>query len=122
MTYQLKILTAALFTVAILKRPLIMTQWAALVVLVIGVAMVQLADSEPAKKTASSSGAPEQNRWIGFGAALTACVLSGFAGIYFEKILKVIFLFLSQVVVVLYRKLPSNSPQRRSFFDDRLSG
>lgn len=40
MTYQLKILTTALFTVAILKRQLIATQWTALVVLLVGVAMV----------------------------------------------------------------------------------
>lgn len=89
-TYQLKILTTALFTVAILRRQLLPTQWTALVVLLVGVAMVQLAQTEPEKspqKTPSSG--PEQNRWIGFGAALAACVLSGFAGIYFEKILKV---------------------------------
>jgi len=48
--------------------------------------MVQLAQTEPAK-TAASSG-PEQIRLVGFSAALAACFLSGFAGIYFEKILK----------------------------------
>ena len=51
--------------------------------------MVQLAQTEPAK-TAASSG-PEQIRLVGFSAALAACFLSGFAGIYFEKILKVSF-------------------------------
>nr|CAG4650297.1 EOG090X098P [Sida crystallina] len=87
-TYQLKILTTALFTVAILRRKLLGTQWMALVILLIGVAMVQLAQTdEPSKKSSADSG-PEQNRLIGFGAALSACVLSGFAGIYFEKILK----------------------------------
>lgn len=30
----------------------------------------------------------EQNRLIGFSAAFGACILSGFAGIYFEKMLK----------------------------------
>lgn len=88
MTYQLKILTTALFTVAILRRQLILTQWVALVILLLGVAMVQLAQTEPEKSSSKSSG-PEQNRLIGFSAALAACVLSGFAGIYFEKILKV---------------------------------
>nr|CAG4641011.1 EOG090X098P [Eulimnadia texana] len=86
-TYQLKILTTALFTVTILRRTLISTQWLALLLLLVGVAMVQLAQTEPAKASATSS-IPEQNRLLGFGAALSACVLSGFAGIYFEKILK----------------------------------
>ncbi|KZS18212.1 UDP-N-acetylglucosamine transporter [Daphnia magna] len=87
-TYQLKILTAALFTVAILKRQLIATQWTALVVLLVGVAMVQLAQTEPEKSDKTVPSGPEQHRWVGFSAALSACVLSGFAGIYFEKILK----------------------------------
>lgn len=85
-TYQLKILTTALFTVAILRRQLRPTQWGALLILLIGVAMVQLAQTEPAKAAASKG--PEQIRLVGFCAALAACFLSGFAGIYFEKILK----------------------------------
>ncbi|CAH0552009.1 unnamed protein product [Brassicogethes aeneus] len=82
-TYQLKILTTALFAVFILKKELIKTQWISLVTLIIGIVLVQLADS----KEVVVSG-PEQHRIIGFLAALSACVLSGFAGIYFEKILK----------------------------------
>lgn len=46
--------------------------------------LVQLADNGPQKVAPGI----EQNRLLGFGAALTACFLSGFAGIYFEKILK----------------------------------
>ena len=86
-TYQLKILTTAIFAVLILKRTLIKTQWLSLVVLVLGVVLVQLSD---AKETKANDGGQsrEQNRLLGFGAALTACVLSGLAGIYFEKILK----------------------------------
>lgn len=73
-----------MFAVFILKKQLLKTQWISLVTLVIGVVLVQLAQSgdHPAKN------AIEQNRFVGFMAALTACVLSGFAGIYFEKILK----------------------------------
>lgn len=85
-TYQLKILTTAMFAVAILRKKLFPTQWCSLVFLIVGVVMVQLAQSNGG--TSVGTGGLEQNRFIGFCAALGACVLSGFAGIYFEKILK----------------------------------
>lgn len=78
----MKILTTAIFAVIILRKKLLTTQWASLLFLIAGVAMVQLNDQ---KKTVELV---EQNRVIGFSAALGACVLSGFAGIYFEKMLK----------------------------------
>uniref|UniRef100_A0A182IZ71 UDP-N-acetylglucosamine transporter n=1 Tax=Anopheles atroparvus TaxID=41427 RepID=A0A182IZ71_ANOAO len=94
-TYQLKILTTAVFAVLILRRRLLPTQWAALVFLVVGVASVQLANSGsdnavPAatRQQTISSGNGDQNRLVGFSAALGACFLSGLAGIYFEKMLK----------------------------------
>ncbi|XP_011499789.1 PREDICTED: UDP-galactose translocator [Ceratosolen solmsi marchali] len=83
-TYQLKILTTAFFAVVILKRSLLRIQWGALLILLAGVILVQLAHSE---NKAVPSGM-DQNRLVGFSAALAACFLSGFAGIYFEKILK----------------------------------
>lgn len=93
-TYQLKILTTAMFAVVILRRKLLSTQWGALLLLLIGVVMVQLAntvadgaDAAAADATAAAGGV-EQNRFLGLMAALGACFLSGFAGIYFEKILK----------------------------------
>nr|XP_041631114.1 UDP-N-acetylglucosamine transporter isoform X1 [Drosophila kikkawai] len=100
-TYQLKILTTAMFAVVILHRKLLKTQWGALLLLVMGIVLVQLAQTEaPSSSSASggavaataasaaAAGAPEQNRMLGLWAALGACFLSGFAGIYFEKILK----------------------------------
>lgn len=83
-TYQLKILTTAFFAVVILRRSLRTTQWGALVLLVIGVVLVQLAQGG----SVTLSSGIEQNHLLGFTAALSACFLSGFAGIYFEKILK----------------------------------
>ncbi|CAG9764539.1 unnamed protein product [Ceutorhynchus assimilis] len=84
-TYQLKILTTALFSVFILKRSLLKTQWLSLLTLIIGVVLVQMAQGH---EHSTSKNAEGQNRFIGFMAALTACALSGFAGVYFEKILK----------------------------------
>lgn len=75
-----------MFAVTILKKKLLQQQWGALVFLVAGVVLVQLADSGTSEQ--STVDLPEQNRLLGFGAALGACVLSGFAGIYFEKMLK----------------------------------
>lgn len=86
MTYQLKILTTAIFAVFILKKQLLRTQWVSLLTLIVGVVLVQLAQS--GDHPAVTQNAREQNRFLGFIAAFSACVLSGFAGIYFEKILK----------------------------------
>lgn len=83
-TYQLKILTTAFFAVVILKKSLLRIQWGALVILLSGVILVQLAQGSP--KVVPTE--VDQSRLLGFIAALTACFLSGFAGIYFEKILK----------------------------------
>ncbi len=83
-TYQLKILTTAIFAVCMLRRTLGLHQWIALLLLLSGVGLVQISDVSD--RTAALG--VEQNRLIGMIAALSACVLSGFAGIYFEKILK----------------------------------
>lgn len=83
-TYQLKIFTTAVFSVLILKRKLFKHQWFALLVLICGVILVQLNNSHDS----SLKTHPNQNRFVGLGSALIACCLSGFAGVYFEKILK----------------------------------
>lgn len=77
-----------MFAVGILRKKLIRTQWSALLLLVVGVVLVQMADSGTAASTPLKTVGPPQNRFIGFAAALGACFLSGFAGIYFEKMLK----------------------------------
>ncbi|XP_071536142.1 UDP-galactose translocator-like [Panulirus ornatus] len=83
-TYQMKILTTAIFAVLILRKQLRGTQWVSLVLLTVGVALVQLSSSD--KGTTSTDAG--QNRLLGCLAAIAACCCSGFAGIYFEKILK----------------------------------
>ena len=108
-TYQLKILTTAMFAVTMLGKKLLPTQWLSLLTLVAGVAMVQLSDVKESGdrnmwqdhvgkdlaclkiklitimitikiSLSSASAGPEQSKVVGFTAALTACMLSGFAG------------------------------------------
>ncbi|KAE8594522.1 hypothetical protein XENTR_v10019680 [Xenopus tropicalis] len=84
-TYQLKILTTALFSVSMLQRKLTKHQWMSLLILMAGVALVQWPDDSsnaPNKEVSVGSG------FVGLMAVLTACFSSGFAGVYFEKILK----------------------------------
>ena len=81
-TYQLKILTTAIFSVLMLKKVLSGLQWVSLVILFIGVAVVQM---QPEAKASVST---EQSPIKGLIAVIISCFMSGFAGVYFEKILK----------------------------------
>lgn len=84
-TYQLKILTTALFSVSMLGKRLNIYQWLSLVILMTGVAFVQWpSDSVDSAQKDLSTG----SQFVGLAAVLTACFSSGFAGVYFEKILK----------------------------------
>ncbi|KAJ3277231.1 hypothetical protein HK104_003524 [Borealophlyctis nickersoniae] len=125
-TYQIKILTTALFSVLLLRRQLSKLKWAALLLLLVGVAMVQLQSPGDGKggagsivaagvtsngvvsrnltDTAAGGGAGAhpalerglghrrkgggQNRWIGLAAVIISAISSGFAGCYFEAMLK----------------------------------
>lgn len=86
-TYQLKILTTALFSVIMLKRSLGSMQWFSLLLLFIGVAIVQMQPADQSKAV-SETPATEQNPMKGLIAVIASCISSGFAGVYFEKILK----------------------------------
>lgn len=81
----MKILTTAVFSVVMLRKVLTKMQWFALVILLIGVATVQL---QPHDTKTTTKIAQEQNPLLGLVAVCTSCVMSGFAGVYFEKILK----------------------------------
>lgn len=86
-TYQLKILTTAIFSVAMLNKKLSKIQWASLITLFCGVALIEL--MTVSNESNPSKGVDRKERpVIGFVAILIACCLSGFAGVYFEKILK----------------------------------
>ena len=114
-TYQLKILTTAVFSVMLLGRVLSLKRWASLGLLIIGVSIVQMPQQAPAPppelttedltgtapgdiarrvvrslitKRAEELDHPEMNRSVGLIAVLISCALSGLAGVLFEKILK----------------------------------
>ncbi|CAH1757745.1 3615_t:CDS:2 [Entrophospora sp. SA101] len=119
-TYQMKILSTAIFSVVLLHRSLSRGKWFALVLLMIGVTLVQLQTVSTVKVSPkvvagahtslteidqpsmnntdiekdSTPPSPAQillaaqNPIIGLIAVITSCVSSGFAGCYFEKILK----------------------------------
>ncbi|KAF9178991.1 hypothetical protein BGZ51_007325 [Haplosporangium sp. Z 767] len=124
-TYQMKILSTAIFSVIMLNKRLTRQKWLSLCLLMVGVTLVQLqnvgspkspvvdlsnndegdsefldpdladdmtiiADSATASQLADveEESISSQNPIIGLFAVLTSCVSSGFAGCYFEKILK----------------------------------
>ncbi|SCV69930.1 BQ2448_1324 [Microbotryum intermedium] len=89
-TYQLKLLTTALFSLLFFRRSLSWRKWAALILLTIGVATVQLETTTKAQPMAQPKayGGPGQNPRVGLLAILAACVSSGLAGGWFEYVLK----------------------------------
>ncbi|KAI9810712.1 MAG: hypothetical protein M1826_003472 [Phylliscum demangeonii] len=128
-TYQLKILSTAIFSVTMLGRILSTRRWLALILLTLGVAIVQLPAADLAglsfwrgpslpfdqsrpieglkemgraavrrvvKRSATYQGIQEDqtlehpimNSSVGLTAVILACLISGAAGVYFEKVLK----------------------------------
>jgi len=81
---QLKILTTACFSTLLLQRRYSWTQWRALFMLIIGV----LIFSEPVWNQSSAWETDGGNVLLGSAAVLTEVTLSGFASIYFEKVIK----------------------------------
>ena len=81
--YQLKLLTTAIFSVVMLKKELSALQWASLFVLFMGVIMVESAGAE--EKIINNS---NQNPLIGIFTVLISSLSSGFAGVWFERVIK----------------------------------
>lgn len=79
-----------MFAVLLLRRRLDCGKWLSLLILVVGVSLVQLSSLSGggAAKKATSTDAPEGNTMLGLACVLLACCSSGFAGIWFEKVLK----------------------------------
>jgi len=84
-TYNLKILTGAVFSVAMLGQRLGPKKWGSLVALMAGVSVVQLTKHET---TAQASEAEVDGQFLGFLAVLGAAVTSGFCGVYQQRILQ----------------------------------
>ncbi|KAK4470505.1 hypothetical protein MN116_005623 [Schistosoma mekongi] len=88
-SYQLKIFTTAVFFRIILSKHLSGIQWCSLCVLFIGVVLTQVnglteSNTEINKNTAET----KSNLFIGLSSVILACTCSGFAGVFFEKLLK----------------------------------
>ena len=84
-TYQMKILTTAGFSVLLLHKSLNLNKWISLLLLAVGVGIVQIHSIGGAGKDVT---AHLMNPVAGFLAVLIACCTSGLAGVYFEMVLK----------------------------------
>jgi UDP-sugar transporter A1/2/3 len=88
----MKIITTAIFTVTLLGRVLNRKQWLSVFGVFCGVVMVQVAPQVTLKTTVSvgkvlSNVATTRDSLRGLLCLLGSCVLSGFAGVYTEKVL-----------------------------------
>jgi len=85
--YNGKTLVVAMFSVSMLNKTLTKAKWLALALMGAGLAMVQLgAGEETAQKDMGNSS--EQSIALGLAFVLFGCMCSGFAGVYFEKMMK----------------------------------
>lgn len=114
-TYQMKILTTAGFSVLLLRRKLLPSQWLALFFLAVGVGIVQL-QATSSKIISAARSSPDEsftmNGLKGFSAVALACFTSGLAGVYFEMVLKnsQADLWVRNVQLSLFSLLPALAP------------
>ena len=69
-----------------LRKTLTQRQWVALVILFVGISIVQLQPETSKQHTHDTTN--KQRPLLGLFAVIVSCLMSGFAGVYFEKILK----------------------------------
>ena len=95
--YQMKILTTAAFSVAMLGKRISGAKWLSLLFLALGVGIVQIQTTYMSRSSSSSVGSAHDsaplhihrmNPVTGFSAVIAACFTSGLAGVYFERELK----------------------------------
>lgn len=84
--YQTKLILTAALSVLILRKVLKAQQWGSLLMLFGGVVLVQLSGSKA--PSASLAGVDASSHTNGVVAALVGSLLSAFAGVYFEWLLK----------------------------------
>jgi solute carrier family 35 (UDP-sugar transporter), member A1/2/3 len=113
-SYQLKILTTAAFSVLLLRRKLSCGQWVALCLLAIGVGVVQvqsnIGNATPTLNRVLDTYA--MDRVKGITAVIAACCTSGLAGVYFEMVLKNTSadVWVRNVQLSMFSLLPALSP------------
>jgi UDP-sugar transporter A1/2/3 len=86
--YQSKILLVAVFSVPILGKQLMPTQWLALMLLTAGVIIVQRSGEQPPSQDNSNPDLQVEQKLLGLIAVLAAAACSSLAGVYFELMLK----------------------------------
>ena len=79
---NMKIVTTAILSVLMLSKKLTGLQWISIIALTFGVGLVQMSQGK------GSGEIDNQNQLLGLICVLSACCTSGFAGVYFEKVLK----------------------------------
>ena len=79
-SYQLKILTTAIFSVVMLNKSLNKLQWLSLFMLFLGVSVVQLQPVDGSSKTPNQTQVAKQSPLLGFAAVIMSSICSGFAG------------------------------------------
>uniref|UniRef100_A0A0K0DVF4 Sugar phosphate transporter domain-containing protein n=1 Tax=Strongyloides stercoralis TaxID=6248 RepID=A0A0K0DVF4_STRER len=84
-TSQLKIVSTAIFMVLFLKKKISAKKWICIIFCFVGIAIVQVGNMQ---KNTSTTHDKNENPIIGLIAIIIVCVAAGFAGVYFEKMLK----------------------------------
>lgn len=115
---QLKLVTAAICSVLMLKKKLNYQHWSCILFLFVGICLVQQGSSS----SSSTSSAHAHTFLIGFAAMLGACSFSGVASISMEYLLKnELGFWISNLILAVYSIIPASIPifadtiQRGSF-------